>query len=74
MNLADGRGVTPFIDSSSGRFSIKSKWLPWVTGSSQFHAACRTNGLNSEGESVDSRTHTSKAREREKVGDNRTRM
>ena len=38
MNIVCGRSITPFIDSSSGWFSIKSKWLPWVTGSS-------TNGL-----------------------------
>lgn len=55
MSLADGRGVSPFIDSSSGRFSIKSKWLPWVTGSSQFHAATSANVLNSGGASVDGR-------------------
>jgi hypothetical protein len=43
MNIVSGWGFTPFIDSSSGWFSIKSKWLPWVTGSSTNDLTARVN-------------------------------
>jgi hypothetical protein len=43
MNIVCGRSITPFIDSSSGWFSIKSKWLPWVTGSSMNGLTAREN-------------------------------